>query len=233
MREYRQTILAETWIPTLSGMSSEIGVTVSKQLRGLRPALEEWIVLNGAIAKCWTEVEDVPWWYNERALLGVLAGAIWRTGGLAFEEYTQRKLTRNDRKDVGGRVDLWFSTKSGREFRAEAKKTEIPITQSADQLEKLNAVMAEAVDDAGRNPSDGGDTTRLAIAFASPFLTKKTDPKMLQSRVNDFLELFDDVDYDAIAWFFPKMKRLPVSESDHVTPGIVMWMKVVKRGRRA
>lgn len=207
-------------------------VYTSTGLRGLHAPLREWIRLNKTIARKWTDADDVPWWYNERALLSVLAGAIWKTGGVAFEEFTQRKLGHQDRKDVGGRVDLWFATKSGREFRAEAKRAEIAITQSAQQLKKLKSLMSDTVDDAGRNPTDGGESTRLAIGFASPYLTKRSSMELRKERIEEFKEICEEIDHDAIAWYFHDLKKLPLSEDDTVHPGIVVWFKVVKRGRR-
>lgn len=84
-------------------------------LRCLRPVLEKWISVNRELAVHWASAGDAPWWYNERALISVFAGAVWRTGGHAFEEYSTEK--RGDRRESWGRVDLEFA--AGRqEFRA-------------------------------------------------------------------------------------------------------------------
>ena len=52
-------------------------------------------------------IDDCLYWYNERATVGSLAGAIWRTGGFAVEEYREPKKRKG--KHYMGRTDLWFS----------------------------------------------------------------------------------------------------------------------------
>lgn len=206
-------------------------VGVTRELRSLYAPLKEWIRLNKLIARRWQEEDAIPWWYNERALLGVLTGAIWLTGGIAFEEYSEAKRSAADLTSVGGRVDLLFQVRSGSQFMAEAKRTEVPITRSAHQLERLDNTMRKAVIDAGRNEPDGS-STRIAIAFATPYMSVQRKEEFRTNRVREFVESFDDLDYDAIAWTFPKLRKLPVSESGHVCPGIVLWIKIVKRGQR-
>jgi len=55
---------------------------------------------------------DVPWWFNERANVGILAGAIWRAGPghVCLEEYSVERGTGDDRGP--GRCDLWLQTPS-------------------------------------------------------------------------------------------------------------------------
>ena len=64
---------------------------------------------------------DVPYFYNERATLSVLAGGIWRADpdNLVIEEYS----TLKDKEDgpFKGRRDIWFLS-GGVECRAEAKQ---------------------------------------------------------------------------------------------------------------
>ena len=61
-----------------------------------RPLLKEWIATNTDMAHYWQG--DLPWWYGERASTSVLAGAAWRIGGLAFEEYREDKKTGRKRR---------------------------------------------------------------------------------------------------------------------------------------
>lgn len=208
-------------------MSTAHHVKTTRELRSLYTILNEWVRLNRNIGRQWSkEVGDLPWWYNERALLSVFAGAVWRTGGQAFEEFSDVRHTGECKRKSKGRIDLWFET-SGREFRAEAKHDEIPITNRAQQLASLQALMALAVEDARRNPADG-HSRRLAIAFATPFLTATTSAEKRQDQVNWFLSLVEKVDHDAVAWVFPTLKKLPDPDG-WVCPGIVIWIKIVKR----
>ncbi len=130
--------------------------------------------------------------YNERALLSVFAGAVWRTGGHAFEEFSETKLKGMTKKESSGRIDLWFET-SGGEFRAEVKDAEIPITRKSQQLRSLRALMKRAIKDARCNPADGGDSRRLAISFAVPYLLAKQAAKAQQAQID---------------WFYPSLNTL-------------------------
>ena len=77
-----------------------------------KPLLKKWVTTNIDVVRHWQG--DLAWWYGERASISVLAGAAWRIGGFAFEEY------REDKKTGPGRVDLYL--KVGRQqFIAEAK----------------------------------------------------------------------------------------------------------------
>ncbi len=94
-------------------------------LRSFAPIFKKWIKANEEIARAWRSVQDAPWWYNERASLSVFAGAIWRAGGFAFEEYSDekreiRKRSRTLGSEYPGRVDLYFNW-AGCDFVAEAK----------------------------------------------------------------------------------------------------------------
>lgn len=198
-----------------------------RELRSLHAVLKEWVRLNQLLGRQWSkEGNDLPWWYNERALLSLFAGAVWNTGGHAFEEFSEIKHKSKRRRKGNGRVDLWFKT-SGGEFRAEAKDTEIPITNRSQQQKSLHALMKRAVADARRNPADGF-SRRLAIAIAVPYMRAGLGAKKQQEQISWFLSLFDEVDYDAVAWSFPPLKKLPIF-NDWVCPGIVIMIKLVKR----
>ncbi len=50
---------------------------------------------------------DKAYIYNERASISLLAASIWKSGGIAIEEYKAKKIRNEETKN--GRVDLWFS----------------------------------------------------------------------------------------------------------------------------
>jgi hypothetical protein len=55
--------------------------TISKfhfnTLHIFRGVLQNWIKANILCAEAWKD-DDVPWWYNERANLSILAAAAWK-----------------------------------------------------------------------------------------------------------------------------------------------------------
>lgn len=169
---------------------------------------------------------DCPWWYNERALLSVFVGALWRTGNEAFEEFSEYKRTAKGYS--AGRIDLWFSIR-GAEFWAEVKACEIAITHSAKQAGRIQAALNAAKRDVARLAPDGS-TGRLAMTFVAPYLTHRQKSKC-GSRITWLLEVCKSTRPDAMAWVFPGEKRLP-RHKKWVSPGIVVLVRLVKRSRK-
>jgi hypothetical protein len=104
-------------------MDKQIQGCYYRRLRYLSPVLKTWINLITEIAAVWKSSKDVPWCNNERSSLSVFAGAVWRAGGLSFEEYSDEKrgiLRKSGKpsKPYQGRVDLYFKF-SGIEFISE------------------------------------------------------------------------------------------------------------------
>jgi hypothetical protein len=64
------------------------------------------------------EVKQVPWWYNEKSLLGFyMGGLIRKTDAVILQEISCSKGKKGDKK---GRADLWFKY-LGKEYITEAK----------------------------------------------------------------------------------------------------------------
>lgn len=90
---------------------SDISGCSTSSLRYMRPLLETWLSQQkrglGIL-----DSNDAPWWYNERASLSILAGAIWLRGGYVIEEHVTTKVSSKESKSgpshVGGRGDLYF-----------------------------------------------------------------------------------------------------------------------------
>lgn len=86
--------------------------------------------MNQFFVRQWKDVPDVPWWYNVRASVGLLAAAVWKTGGYAFEEYSTKK------KSKVGRVDLEFGT-GNEAFIVEAKQCWLKGMTDIDSANRL------------------------------------------------------------------------------------------------
>ncbi|HSD83524.1 MAG TPA: hypothetical protein VLG46_06690 [Anaerolineae bacterium] len=65
----------------------------------------------------------MPWWYNERESVGILAGAIWKYGGdWVLEEFGTDKLAGPSKeKTFPCRCDIAFGV-DGQDFWGEAKQ---------------------------------------------------------------------------------------------------------------
>lgn len=168
-------------------------------------------------------VNDAPWWYNERASVSVFAGAVWRSGEAAFEEYSE--LKRGKAKLSAGRFDLWFSC-GRQEFLGEAKFCHVPFTRNGTQARWVQSWMERAKVDARRCPPEGAKR-RLAIVFGCPYL-RPCSPAMLKERIKWLVAEGSRVEHDAMAWAFPRLPRsVTIRGWDH--PGAIVWIKEVRR----
>jgi hypothetical protein len=212
-------------------MNPKSGIDIrSSRLKGLRPTLKRWICLNGDLAKRWAKIRDVPWWYRERALLGILAGAVWLSKGVALEEYSDEKRRLSGRgrilpRSYAGRVDLYFEI-SAASFAAEAKHVWLPSSKHKDQKAKLESCLNHACRDIRKLRAVG--TQRLAIVFVSPYVTAKSVGD-LERHVEWALEEVQSIRADAVAWIFPELGEYGKARDGSICPGIAMLIKEVRR----
>lgn len=202
------------------------GVKTTARLRCLRPVLRKWIALNRQLGAHWLSVGDAPWWYNERALISVFAGAVWQSGGYAFEEYSEKK--KGKKRPYSGRIDLEFSA-GQQEFLAEVKQCELTATARRDRTDHVRGFMDRAKADVRRCRPDG--TRRIAIVFGAPYLAQHRMAEMedrIEWLIDQAREIHDNIEADAVAWTFPSL-RSPPTYQGWVCPGIIVWIKEVRR----
>lgn len=195
----------------------------ANRLKSFVKIIETYLRLNTKLANDWG-YEDVPWWYNERANLSVLVGAVWNTGGTAFEEYISEKKNRN--KKYYGRNDL-FMTYKDRDYIAEAK---IIYPNGKDEpkkiLKAINDKLIEAVTDVRKN-TNMYKNDLLALLFVVPKF-KQSKTAFLESDIIHFIQILLKTDYTIIGWSFPKKSRTnPSLESNYQYPGIAIIIKKV------
>jgi hypothetical protein len=194
-------------------------------LKSLKPALANWQKLMDV--DFWDDRNDTPWWYNERALLSLFAGAVWKCReGWAFEEFTTDKwkaTKKGKRKKSKGRGDLIFGI-GNRGFVAEAKQC-WPILGTRSQgvtEEIISKTLRAACRDCSSLPSDG--YKRLGIVFVVPRIrmSKENDtPEILEN----FLSLISSFKNATSAWIFPREKRSLKGGDGYLYPGIVLLVK--------
>jgi hypothetical protein len=118
---------------------------------------------------------DLPYHFNERATLSILAGAIWRgdENSLVLEEYrTDKRSTEGNYK---GRRDVWFHV-SGHTCYGEAKQLWIPLYRPRNDLNQLLAVLEQETNSAQQALPDVPNAERpefgLGILFVTPSILK-------------------------------------------------------------
>jgi hypothetical protein len=115
---------------------------------------------------------DVPYHYNERATLSILAGALWRSdpANLVLEEYrTDKSWTEGSYK---GRQDIWFRA-AGNECYGEAKQQWIPLFRPRAELGALLSVLGQEASAARQNlGTPNARRLPLGILFVVPYILK-------------------------------------------------------------
>lgn len=204
-------------------MPANVGV-LPGGLHALEETLWEWTFALERSCRLW-DWKDAPWWYGERASLSVLAGAIWKSGGVALEEYAveRRKGVRRGRQGRSmGRNDLYFNL--GRsDFVLEAKVLWINM-RSEGALSNLGETLNRAKADV-RSVKDTYGARRLAAVFVSPSIAERHIHKMDES-IERLLDALKKEEHCARSWsFFDKQRtRRLVTEDPTRTryPGSVL-----------
>jgi hypothetical protein len=204
------------------------GISGTK-LRPLRPVLKAWQHLNSAIGSEWArEYEDAPWWYNERASISFLAGAIWKSGGWALEEFSSRKkgFGRGTAAALrAGRYDINFAVGEN-EYIAEAKQCwprphDIKAAGAA-----IRHSLRQAKADARSDIS--WDLPVLAIVFAVPRIPISRAPQV-SVLLQRLVEL--PLPNVLVAWSFPLAARALRSPTNgYIYPGVMILVDQVGKG---
>lgn len=193
-------------------------------LRLFARTLESWIETTTRIAKAW-QPDDIPWWYNERALLSIFAGAVWLAGGIAFEEFRTEKRVPGKRTRAlhPGRQDLFIQIgKNG--FLAESKILwSAASAPNAQPSVTIGKALDQACKEVRRTPSCG--ERRLGIVFARPYVRWKHQ-ESIDSHIERWLEKARQVGYSCCAWVFPAESRVFGNEL-HILPGMAVFIREV------
>lgn len=134
---------------------------------------------------------DCVYWYNENAVTSMLAGAVWKAGGIALQDFAcgRGSLGEEDKK---GRADLWFKL-DGQQFLVEAKII-YPSTP-----ESIETLLEEPYDGAVQQVKEvEDDGIKIALFFVSPAINSYNKEKeFIETRLQemkDALTEYDDWD---------------------------------------
>lgn len=203
-------------------------VWTDRSIKAIEHILWEWINVLERFTREWKS-EDFPWWYNERACIGMLSGAIWRSGGAPLEEYVSEKV--KDRSEFGGtnmsnraRTDLYFSYRD-KEYIAEAKQWWPDLEVHETHVTGLAESLRNAENDA--HAVNEECNVRLSVVFAIPKAAHAALGN-LSGLVKDWRDRIDaDAnDYSARALYFPEVGSQARDEY-WIYPGIGIFLKVV------
>jgi hypothetical protein len=203
---------------------ANLGIDVGRKLSPLSPALEEWTRLIAEYRR--RQPDDAPYWYGERASLSLLCAAIWRTDGIALEEYSAFK---GDEALARGRADLWL--KIGRfTITVEAKQCWPTVQSNGERaVACAEAALASACADASLV-----DRREAPFQAGLVFVV----PELAAMRVAAFQpEVFADrlrraVKHDFAAWAFYERSDWPVNPDSRTFPGILMLGRLARTDQR-
>jgi len=164
-----------------------------------------------------TECEDSPYDNNERANVGLLAGAAWSCGNIALEEFQSSKGREGN--VVNGRVDLWLMSENKKEEWVEAKFKRMSI--DGNYINNINAVLNLATKDAQHTKGDD-DVTSIGLVFIVFYMKERSPTEVLNSLDTAILNINKQVNADIMAWCFPERDVEHVDKDGYIIPGIIM-----------
>ena len=203
------------------------GIDADRRTR-LHGVFAEWIRINREVAFSWRN-EDAPWWHNERASLSIFAGAIWRSGAIAYEEYSEEKSApaarKGKRSAYSGRCDLYFEL-GGYGYVAEAKQGWSGGTNDRDPVPRIRKALRAARESASRLESNG--QRRIALVFVTPRFAGSY-PEDAQGMIKRWITKASSIPKWEKAWVFPAHARFLQSETGRYYPGIMIFARSVPR----
>jgi len=210
----------------MKGIEVETVIRDSK-LKWLTPIFENWIQVNLDYIE-YQKYDDALYWYNERANISALAGAIWRSGGLAIEEYSAMKGDAKNR--INGRIDLYFSLKE-KAALVEAKMAWLYLSnRSTKTLESvLNASLSAAMNDINKTiaAKDNAEKYNFGISFIVPYWKNGYSQKDADQKMKDLKKALKKSKCDFYVFFKNTSAKHIVSLKENVCDSVIMV------GRRA
>ncbi len=96
----RRTSFTKISSPVISSAASHYATMLKATLKWMNSELDRYI----------GETEEVPWFYNERAVLGFFISGLVRNGNATvLQEFCCFKNTKQEKKETLGRADLYFN----------------------------------------------------------------------------------------------------------------------------
>ena len=209
----------------------------SKYMHHWNALIEEWILSIDRFSRITDG--DVPYWYNERANIGLLSAAAWRCGRIALEEFQYEKIdvTSAEETDVilqkkwNGRCDLWICSDVSEEI-IEAKFKWLNM-RSKKIADFATSCLESAVNDA-KCTKGNDEIEAIGVVFMPVYAKaeKVGDVEALEKLIFQTIKVFSAKDFpaDLVAWSFPKRLRDHIGEKyNNYLPGIVMLAKIVTK----
>jgi len=188
------------------------GMIISNpKLEFLRPMLERWFDCIDRYNAVRGD-NDTPYWFDERANLGLLSAAAWMAEMVTLQNAPTRKQNEEGERNVS--ADLVIASTDERAF--------IQATQRWPRVSNLNLTqpLAEATSDAKR--ISYASDLKLGCLFVAP---QKAQQSATPEELQDMLDDLQKENTCAVAWYFPYAYRKLRNETGHYHPGIAVLFK--------
>ena len=193
----------------------------ASEIPALKPVLQGWLETQRDYAKMVTG--DYSWNYRERTCIGFLAAGVWRSGGVALEEWRTEKGPKAERRQ--GRCDLWMFRRGRYDLHIEAKHMWSRATgKPKKELDYIEAALSRATTDAAALTCPRKN--QLGILFLAPFYPPGKQAGMA-GHLATWLKGIYSIPHSAIAWVFGDMQGLRASSSN-ICPGLVLIARTTK-----
>ena len=188
------------------------GMIISNpKLEFLRPMLERWFDCIDRYNAVRGD-NETPYWFDEKANLGLLSAAAWMAEMISLEHSPSKKQQEEGARNA--RTDLYLATKDERAY--------IQTTQRWPRVNSLHLTqpLLDIASDARKisYPSD----LRLGCLFVAP---QKAQHSASPEELQDMLDELQKEHCCAVAWYFPYAYRKLHNESGHYHPGIAVLFK--------
>lgn len=190
--------------------------------------IETWRSLMDRYVDVMRDLDDLPYWYNERANVGFLAAAAWHLGGVSIWEYSVKAMS--DIKAATRFPDLWIripQLKLNCEIQAKI------VWGGNALLDQAYRGIAAAADDLRKLPSDH---TRapigVALCFACPMVRSSSEGSNILKEFITRFETMSERDSYLAAAYEPQVGA-PVEYEGYYYPGVVLMGRVVWDTRQA
>ncbi|MCQ6257668.1 hypothetical protein [Pseudomonas sp. Q11] len=188
------------------------GMIISNpKLEFLRPVLERWFDCIDRYNAVRGD-NDTPYWFDEKANLGLLSAAAWMAEMVTLQNTPTRKQNEEGERNVS--ADLLIAGTEERAF--------IQATQRWPKVKSLNLnqPLLDVTSDAKR--ISYSSDLRLGCLFVAP---QKAQQSATPEELQDMIDELQKENTCAVAWYFPYAYRKLRNEAGHYHPGIAVLFK--------
>jgi len=197
-------------------------ILTSEEFIEFNPILESWLdIIKNFQTK---DTIRAPYWYTERANIGLFAAAATKNNWTTLEEFHRNKSKDNVKDKIKvslGRLDLWLYNGSN-SFFIEAKQVWPNITKKI-KSNLINWSLEDAIIDAQKHKKS--DQRLIAMSFIVPRI-KISDNTRMDNRIQALVGSIKLEQNCFIAWSFLD-KYHEVQNGDKFFPGIIVVAREV------